>query len=59
MELTKLEKEYLLELLNKELQVVKSLENTPDEYFATFAAEVKWEQFLNALIEKIKKARTE
>lgn len=52
--LSKDEKEYLLHLLDKQLEQIKDFEKQPDDYFESFAQEVSVHEFLNNLIEKIK-----
>lgn len=55
MTLEKNEKEYLLHILNEQLKQVKDLEKQPDDYFQSFAQEIDIHQFLNTLIDKVKK----
>ena len=52
--LTKDEKDYIINILEKQLKKVKEYESIPDDYFTDFAVEVKIDQFLTNLIKKIK-----
>ncbi len=54
MKLSKNEKDLLIDLLKSHLDEIKELESSPDDYFLQFAGEVKYDRFIQGIIDKLK-----
>ena len=53
MDLTKQEKEVIVSILKKQLELVEQNEGLPEDYVAWEAAEIKYSEFLENLIKKL------